>query len=129
MKLDNICLDPKGFLMVGGWTNQKTKTAGLFIPNSDSYCRLPPLKPARNLHSLTGFTACGGWGTGDTCSTFNTSTGNWELSYKYALKHETHVAWKHSQVKTNIFSCEKSSSISYNLWFLWVETNYRDDLS
>ena len=101
-ELDKLCLDPKGFLMVGGWTNQKTKTAGLFIPNSDNYCRLPPLKPPRNLHSLTGLTACGGWGTGDTCSTFNTSTGNWEISHKFATKHETHVAWKNSQVKKKI---------------------------
>ena len=85
--------------MAGGYTdkNETIKSDGIYIPYNNSYIPLPPLNPFRVAHTLTGLTACGGTNFTDaatTCSSFNLSSGLWEMSHWFRNRHNGHVAWK-----------------------------------
>ena len=91
-----------GFIMAGGQTNQTIKFSGYYNTETGRYCNLPPLDPNRIGHTVTGLTACGGWtssksNVSTTCSTFNTTTGQWEESHEYTPGRRYHSAWKTSE--------------------------------
>ena len=93
--------------MVGGLSPTNSSKAfknpnvtGLFIPSTGRYCHLPPLPRSRASHTVNGLTACRGSGhgfAGQTCETFNTSSGQWETSYTFDSSLSGHVAWQTSR--------------------------------
>ena len=106
---DSCSILIQGMLMVGGYTSedQKVKSAELYVPSSKSLCHLPPLFPFREAHTVSGLTVCGGTSSrplslthvSTTCSTFNSTTGQWEASHSFNSRHNGHVAWKTNRVK------------------------------
>ena len=64
------------------------------ILSNGNLCTLPPLPEARQKHSQSGLTACGGNGfppAVDTCTTF--SNGVWATSHNLDPRRRYHVSW------------------------------------
>ena len=93
-------LKGEAVLITGGWISpdpkRYTKTAELWSP-SGFQCFLPELNIAREFHSQSGLTACGGGYLGGWArSNCETLSGNGQWLYSYDLKSERygHVTWE-----------------------------------
>ena len=65
-------------------------------------CSLPDLPDIRRMHTQSGLTACGGYGSinGDasrTCVTFDTSSGQWSTSHTLQHSRYKHSSWMSSK--------------------------------
>ena len=80
----------EGILITGG---VGTETSVEVILSDGTICNLPPLPEARNRHSQSGLTACGGKDSDarKTCTTF--SNGAWATSHNLDQDRMNHVSW------------------------------------
>ena len=93
-------LKGEAILITGGWISPElkryTKTAELWSP-SGFQCFLPELNTAREFHTQSGLTACGGGYLGGTartnCETL-LSNGQWSNSYTLKSERYGHSMWK-----------------------------------
>ena len=74
------------------------RTAGLLHTNGSWICSLPDLPYARQSHSQTGLTACGGWDAParTSCHTLS-SMGSWEETHSLDKMRRMHSAWDSPQ--------------------------------
>ena len=75
----------------------------LFIPFSNTTCRLPDLQEPRDYHSQDNLILCGGTGLNENmnliesvstgCVHWNSSTGSWEELLRFDQWRSGHVSW------------------------------------
>ena len=81
-----------GIIVTGGGGIDAGSSVEIILSNG-SLCTLPSLPGARNRHSQSGLTACGGQYSQaqDTCTTF--SSGAWATSHNLNPFRKHHVSW------------------------------------
>ena len=81
-----------GIIVTGGDGIDAGSSVEVILSNG-SLCTLPSLPGARNRHSQSGLTACGGFDSQaqDTCTTF--SSGVWVTSHHLNPFRKHHVSW------------------------------------
>ena len=81
-----------GIIVTGGGGIDAGSSVEVILSNG-SLCTLPSLPGARNRHSQSGLTACGGQDSTaqDTCTTF--SNGAWTTSHHLDPFRKSHVSW------------------------------------
>ena len=81
-----------GIIVTGGGGIDAGSSVEVILSNG-SLCTLPSLPGARNRHSQSGLTACGGQDSQaqDTCTTF--SNGAWTTSHHLDPFRKSHVSW------------------------------------